>query len=299
MTAFPLRRGGASVPARRAVVLFAHDREEDLLERRLLLDVFDGRRGQQPLEFGERAVDDDPAAVQDGDPIGELLRLIEVLRGQQHRGAAVGELLDRLPHLDPRLRIQAGRGFVEEHHRRAADQAHRDVEPAAHAAGVGARSPTSGIRQREAGEQVVRDPSRILQVPQPRDEHQVLPPGEDLVDGRELPGQADRFAHGLRLGDDVESRDARGARIRLQQGGEDADHGRLAGAVRPEQGEDAARGDVEVDALEHVQVLERLLQSAHADRSIRDGHRSPSVLLRPWMVSVRRARSLSIQRLPA
>ena len=48
-----------------------------------------------------------------------------------------GELLDGLPHLEARLRVEPGGRLVEEDDRRVADQAHRDVEPAAHAARVG------------------------------------------------------------------------------------------------------------------------------------------------------------------
>ena len=48
----------------------------------------------------------------------------------------------------------------------------------------------------------------VLQVPQPGDQHEVLPPGEDLVDGRELPGEADGLPHVRRLRGDVEAVDA-------------------------------------------------------------------------------------------
>ena len=44
-------------------------------------------------------------------------------------------------------------------------------------------------------EQVVRDRARVLEVPQPGDQHEVLPPAEDLVDGRELSGEADGLPH--------------------------------------------------------------------------------------------------------
>nr|BFF10470.1 hypothetical protein GCM10025699_17730 [Microbacterium flavescens] len=114
--------------------VLADDREEDLLERRLLLDVLDLRRGQQLLQLGERAVGDDAALVEDRDPVGELLGLVEVLRGQQDGRPIRGELLDGIPHLDARLRIETRGGFVEEHDGRVADQAHRDVEAPAHAA---------------------------------------------------------------------------------------------------------------------------------------------------------------------
>src|SRR5690349_18667037 len=62
----------------------ADDGQEDLLERRLLLDVLDLRGRHQRLELGERAVGDDAALVQDGNAVGEVLGLVEVLRRQQH-----------------------------------------------------------------------------------------------------------------------------------------------------------------------------------------------------------------------
>jgi len=133
--------------------------EEDVFEGRLLLDVGDlGRREQLP-QLGEGAVGDDPALVEDRDPVRELLGLVEVLRGEQHRGAVAGEFLDGLPDLDPRLWIESRRRLVEEEHGRVADQAHRDVEATAHAAGVGHRLPTARVGQGELREQVVCDPA--------------------------------------------------------------------------------------------------------------------------------------------
>ena len=178
----------------RACSVMSHEGEEDVLEGRLLLDVLDLGRRQQRLELGQGAVLDDPPVVQDGDPVGELLGLVEVLRGQQHRRAVRGQVAHRLPHLQARLGVQPRGRLVEEDHRRVADQAHRDVEPAAHATGVGGHPAVGGLGQLEPGEQRVGDAPGIRQVPQPRHEHQVLAPGEDLVDRRELPGQADRLA---------------------------------------------------------------------------------------------------------
>src|SRR4030095_16418565 len=83
----------------------ADDGEEALLQGRLLLDVLDGGRREQLLELGQGAVGDDPALVQDRDPVGELFGLVQVLGGQQHRRALPGELLDRLPHLEARLGV--------------------------------------------------------------------------------------------------------------------------------------------------------------------------------------------------
>ena len=162
------------------------ERQEDVFEARLLLDVLHLGRRHQRLELGERAVHEDPALVEDRDPVGELLGLVEVLRGEQDRGAAVGELADGLPHLQASLRVEAGGRLVEEDHRRAPDQAHREVETATHAARVGRHPPSPGVGEREAVEHVVGDPARLVEVPKLGDQHQVLASGEDVVDRGEL-----------------------------------------------------------------------------------------------------------------
>src|SRR3546814_5781205 len=69
--------------------LRSHEGEEDVLEARLLLDVLDLGRGHERCELGEGAVHEDPALVEDRYPIGQLLSFLEVLRGEQHGGAAL------------------------------------------------------------------------------------------------------------------------------------------------------------------------------------------------------------------
>ena len=77
--------------------------------------------------------------VDDHDLVGEPVGLLEVLGGQEERGAPANELLDHAPEVAPALRVEAGRRLVEEQHRRAVHERGGEVEPAAHAAGVGAR----------------------------------------------------------------------------------------------------------------------------------------------------------------
>src|SRR5262245_54361920 len=112
------------------------ERQEDVFEGRLLLDVLDLCWGQERLELRERAVHEDPAFVQNRDSVRELLGFVQVLRGEQDGGAAAGEVADRLPHIEATLRIEPDRRLVEEDHWWAPDQAHREVEPATHAARV-------------------------------------------------------------------------------------------------------------------------------------------------------------------
>lgn len=56
---------------------------------------------RQHPKLGERAVDEDPALVQIPIRSARCSVFVEVLRGKQHRGAAVSELADELPHLEP------------------------------------------------------------------------------------------------------------------------------------------------------------------------------------------------------
>lgn len=61
-------------------VVVGDEGEEDVLEGRLLLDVFDLDGRKELSEFGEGSVLDDHALVQDRDAVGELLSFVEVLR---------------------------------------------------------------------------------------------------------------------------------------------------------------------------------------------------------------------------
>src|ERR1035438_5023518 len=71
----PLRvRADAAVIDGVAVLAVDTDNgEEDVLEGRLLLDIFDLGGREQPLELGEGAVHHDPTPVEDGGAAGRLL----------------------------------------------------------------------------------------------------------------------------------------------------------------------------------------------------------------------------------
>ena len=87
--------------------------------------------------------------------VGEAVGLLEVLGRQQHRGPSANELLDHTPEVTPALRVEAGGGLVEEQHRRPVHEGGREVEPAAHAARVGAGGPVGGVGEVELLEQLV------------------------------------------------------------------------------------------------------------------------------------------------
>ncbi len=99
------------------------------------------------------------------------------------------------------------------------------------------------------------------EVEQPADVLEVLEPGEPLVDGRVLAGEPDPRPGAPRLGDHVDAVDHRATRVGLQQRGQDANRGRLARAVRPEQSEHRRALDLEVDAAQRLGVAEPLRET--------------------------------------
>ena len=86
------------------------------------------------LSCGRGAGRDSPTVVDDHDLAGEMVGLIEVLRGQQNVGPLLDEGADRVPQLDPATRVQACRGLIEQQQPRSADQARTEVQPPAHPA---------------------------------------------------------------------------------------------------------------------------------------------------------------------
>ena len=83
------------------------------------------------------------------DVSGETIGLLEVLRGEQHRGARLDEGIDHIPEGEPALRVEPGGRLIEEEHRWRCDQRGCQIEPPAHAAGVGLDRATTGVGETE------------------------------------------------------------------------------------------------------------------------------------------------------
>ena len=82
-----------------------------------------------------RPLGDDLPGGDHGDPVGESLGLLHVVRGEQHGLAEVPEAGDHLPGAASGGGVEAGRWLVEEDQLRVADQRQRDIQPPALAAG--------------------------------------------------------------------------------------------------------------------------------------------------------------------
>jgi hypothetical protein len=192
--------------------------------------------------------------VHDPDPVGERLGLVHVLRREQDGDAAGAQLADAVPDEQPRLRVQPGGRLVQEQHLRVVHEGAGDHEALALPAGeevdlvVGAVAQAQLLQER-VGPAVAlggRDPE-VRRV-----EEQVLLDGERPVRVGPLRDDGELAAGADRVGRDVHARDGGPAPGELHAGGEDADGGGLAGAVRPEEPEDLTGGDGEADPVDGV-----------------------------------------------
>ena len=150
---------------------------------------------------------------------------------------------------------------------------HREVEPAAHAAGVGRGRARRRVDQVEAVEQLRGAPAalRAAEVVQVGHQDQVLLAREQVVDGRELAGDADRGAHrvgilGPRSWPATRSSPA-SAPIRVERIWTIVV---LPAPLGPSSAKIGALGDVEVDAVEHDVVAEGLAQAGGGDAPVSD-----------------------------
>src|SRR5262249_35849061 len=102
----PGERGPRGVPLRRVYELDLEDLASDLI-----------------FELAGAALGDHPTVVDYRDLVGELIRLPQVLGGQQQRRPLADELTHHRPDLVAATGIEAGRRLVQEQHARAGQQA--------------------------------------------------------------------------------------------------------------------------------------------------------------------------------
>ena len=197
--------------------------------------------------------------VDDRDAVRQLVGLLEVLGGEEDRDAVVArEPLDLLPQRAAALRVETGRGLVEEEDPRPVHERERQVEPPLHAARVAAHLAVGRVRVRptrssSAAPRAARSAPR--QAVERGLELHVLGAGEERVERGLLERRPDRGAHPGSLVDHVVAGHARAARRGRQQRGEHVDGRGLAGAVGAQEAEDLAGRDLDVDAVNRARAL--------------------------------------------
>ena len=98
------------------------------------------------LQLFGRALRHQAAVVDDPDPVGERIGLVEVLRREEDGHAQLGvQTPDLRPHAGPAERVQPGGRLVEEEDLGPMDEGGGEIEPALHPARVGADPTVDGV----------------------------------------------------------------------------------------------------------------------------------------------------------
>ena len=189
------------------------------------------------------ALRNDLSVVHDRDLVAERVGLVHVVRGQHDRLAAGLDQIDEVPEVPARLRVEAGRGFVEEEHLRVIDDRERHQEPLALAAGKLARVPVEELFEAAETDDLrhVHGPGiEVLEQPQG------LAHGQEFLERRDLELDArfspERRTHRRAF---VQS----GAGVASLDAFDDLDQRGLARAVRSEQTEADALPDRQADVV--------------------------------------------------
>ena len=235
--------------------------------------------GDGPLELGPGTARDDAAVVDDGQAVAQRVRLIEVVGRQEHGGAAVPQAADLVPHSGSRLGVKPGRRLVEEQHDRAVDHPQPDIEPAAHAPGVGLDRPVAGVGQVQRLEQLRRPGVgiRAREAEQATLHHQLATAAHPRIRAAGLRDVADPPTHRLRVPGHVVAGDTGDPGGRQEERGEDPERGRLAGTVGAEEAEDRAGLNVQIDTCNRLDDVLLLAERASQALGHDDGltHRRP------------------------
>jgi len=197
------------------------------------------------------SVGDDLAVENHRESVAQLIRLFEVLRGQKDRRPEVVDAPEVVPQPVARLRIQPGRRLVQEDQRRSVNQRGRGVEAFLHAAGELFGALVCDVREIDEIEQFsdAVGPLATRHAVRLTGKFDVLLSGELRVDTRLLGHVPDGLADSPCVRTHVELVDAHLASGRRQKRRKHFDRRRLSRAVRPEEAEELALGDLHVDSL--------------------------------------------------
>ena len=92
----------------------------------------EGLRAGVTLELLRSPLGNDDTVVNHGDPVGELVGLLQVLGGQQHCCSLATQFAHDRPELLAATRVESSCWFVEEQHFGAAYKARGQIDTASH-----------------------------------------------------------------------------------------------------------------------------------------------------------------------
>jgi hypothetical protein len=231
-------------------------------------DDLDGRAADLGLQLGGSALGDDLAVVDDPDPVGQHVRLLEVLGGEEHGDPVVlGKAAHLLPECAPALRVEAGGRLVQEEDPGRVDERESQIEPALHPTGVAADLAVGRLREPHALEQKVTAPGalRTRDSLQRRLQPQVLPAREERVESRLLERGSNRGPDLRPFADDVVAGHGRRPLGGRKQRREHVHGRRLPRPVRPEETVDLTGMNDEVDPVHRARSFLELANEPARD----------------------------------
>src|SRR5262249_4339136 len=231
-----------------------------------------------------------------------------VVGADENGDALAREVVDHLPELAARVRIDTRGRLVEQQQLRLVRHAGGERQPLLPAAGERAGQLVLAALEAEALDDRLGARRQRPDAVHAADEFEVLAHRQVLVEAEALRHVADAPLDlgGLRA--DVEAEALARAGIRREQAAEHADRRRLAAAVGPEEAEDHAARHLDGEVLHHGLVAEALGEAADADGRLRVVHGPVSATSTGWptrsasgcsvgrasIMNTRRARSLRL-----
>jgi hypothetical protein len=242
-------------------------------------------RVHRALELGRGAEREQAPVVDDRDPVAEPVGFLHVVRDQQDRLPGLVQLAHDLVQSDPALRVEPGRRLVEEQHGRAVHDRARDHQPLRHPAGECIDRLARDVREREPLEQrlglhggIGGAHPEVAAV-----EEKVLADAEAAVEGVVLGDDADELACERGPRDDVGARHPRTPLAGEHPGRQHSCRRGLAGPVGPEQAEDLAAPDGEIEAGDgNGAPCVHLRQAGRPDRLVASGRGLGQAVERPF-----------------
>src|SRR5438094_941350 len=235
--------------------------------------------GDAEADLGRRALEDDAPAVEDDDVVGDVEDQLGVLLHEDD-GEPLGlEATDRRHHLGHDLRRQSFRGLVHQQHPGVRHQRAGDREHLLLAARErnGDLVPALAQAWEERRHGVERPQHRQVTARPASGHREILAHGEALEDPAALGHERDAVGGDRLRGapGDGPAVDRHHAVSRRQQAHDDVQRRRLARAVAAEQAEQAALGEPQRHAVEHVAVAVERVDLAQHERVTRQD-RSPA-----------------------
>ena len=208
------------------------------------------------------AFSDDPTVRDHRHAIGEVFGLVHVVRRQEHRDAQGSKPRDHVPGRSPGRRVEAGGGLVEKQQFGVPDERQRDVQTPTLAAREPAGSGIGSVRQAHQRERLLDVSGRRVIA---RIQLQALRRGQIPLRLSLLEYNTDsgppRRPGVLRIFTEDSHFAAATAPVTL----EDLNRGGLPGTVRPQEREDLATNDPQVDPAHSLERAVAHAQTNHID----------------------------------